>query len=200
MESHVYHKSPIIPSVTRTTGYASPLFASLQTATDRDREALRAAKERFERQARWNRQSMALGLLLGPAALVAAFFSTQPLVRWLLLAAATLELGFVPCCTAAACRRLRRMIALTALDLKSGCVSDGVGQVRALFGVWRAIQDVRTCRVRLTAAGCVELADLPIGAIVTYRFALRSGVVLGVECSGDGGRAFFCVVKSAQRR
>ena len=84
-----------------------------------------------------------------------------------------------------ACRLPRRTIAPITLDLKNDCVGEGRGQVISLFGFWRVIQDVRTHRVRMAPGGLAELADLRTGAVVAYRFAICSEVVLEVECPGD---------------
>jgi hypothetical protein len=185
MEFRAFYEPPHVEPVSHTAGSSTALLPQLQSATDLDRELLLAAQERFERQARWNRRSLALGMVLGPAAFIVALFATQPIIRWILLVAAVLELAVVPCHTAAACRRLRRMARLVSIDLTTGCIADGRGQVRRRFGFWRVIHDVRTHRMRMAPRGLLDLADLPTGTAVAYRFGARSGLLLAIECPAD---------------
>jgi hypothetical protein len=135
--------------------------------------------------------SMLAGLLLGGIAATVGYCSTEPFARWSLLIAAAVELGFVPCYTNLASRRLRYRIALIELDLEEGFVGDSNGRVGTLFGVWPVLQDVDTRRVRLARAGRANLAAFRPGTVLAYRFGLRSGVVLSVEFHGygDGSRA-----------
>jgi hypothetical protein len=170
-------------SVVRTTHCFQSSAPSLRPASDLDRQILLAIKERCQRRARWGRVSMFAGLLLGGAALAVACSSHQLWARWPLLIAAALELGLVPCYTTLACRRLRCMIVLIDIDLAEGLADDGNGRVRTLLGVWRIIQDVRNRRLRIAPPRSIELGKLQTGAIVAYHFALRSGVVLGLECA-----------------
>lgn len=188
MEFRAFYEPPRfepVEPVGHSPGSCPALLPQLQTATDLDRELLQAAQGRFVRHLRWNRRSLAVGMVLGPAALIVAMFATQPLLRGILLAAAAVELAVVPCHTAAACRRLRRIIKLISLDLASGCVAGGRGRVRRLFGFWRVVHDVRTHRMRMAPRGLIDLADLPTGTIVVYRFGARSGLLLAVERPAD---------------
>ena len=185
MESNACRKPLRRPPWRRSAAYNRLSPPAIHTATDVDHELLGGVAEHFERQIRWNLRSMAFGLLLGMAAFVVALFTAQPLARWPLLAAAMLELSFVPWYTALTCRRLRRAITFIALDLKCGLVGEGDGKVRSLLGVWRVVQDARTGRLRRLPTGAAALANVPVGAIVGYRFALRSGVVLNIECRGE---------------
>lgn len=164
-------------------GFRDILPATPQTATEADRERLRDAQARLERQVLWNGRSMSLGLLLGSLAAVVAALTGSPWARWPLTAAAVLEFGVIPCYTMMACRRLRRIIELTSFDLKSGFVGDGTGKIRSLFGFVRVIEDARTGRLRRLPSDTAEIADLPTGTVVTYRFALRSGLVLSLEAT-----------------
>lgn len=97
-----------------------PATASVGAAIEPDHQILRAARERCQRWVRWDRRSMFLGLLLGPAAIVVACCAAEPSVRLLLVAAATLEICFVPWYTTLACRRLRYVIALIDVELEEG--------------------------------------------------------------------------------
>lgn len=179
MRFQACHKAPRVVVDRRTVVLYESMLPVVQMATGRDREVLRAAKDRFERQERWNRRSMLVGMAFGSAAVIAAVFANEPFLRWALLAAATLEIGLLPWYTAAACRRLQRTLALMEIDLRSGCVAEGRGRLRTFFGV-RAIQDARTGRLRALPSGIVKPGELRGHSIVEYRYASRSGIVLAV--------------------
>lgn len=192
MRFHAHPKPRRVELFVQTISFRDTSPPVPRIANEVERERLRAAQEQFERQVRWNRRSTAIGLVLGASAVVVAVFTASPWVRWPLLAAAVLELGFVPWHAGMACHRLRRLIATVALDLKSGIVSEGDGKVHSLFGFGRVIQDARTGRLRRLPSEVAGLAQLPSGTEVTYRFALRSGLVLkvetpaGAECGNTG--------------
>lgn len=92
-----------------------------------------------------------------------------------------MELGFVPWHATVASRRLRRLIALIDLDLEEGSVRDGKGRVRMLFGVCPVVEDGTTRRLRLAAAGRAAFTGLRPAVRVTYRFAVRSRLVLSMQ-------------------
>lgn len=179
MRFQAYRKSLRVPSKWQTTISYPFLLPTIQMATDRDREVLRAAKERLGRQECWNRRSMLVGMALGSAAIIAAVFAHQSFLRWPLLAAATMEISVLPWYTASACRRLRHTLALMEIDVQSGCVAEGRGRLRTLVGV-RAIQDARTGRLRALLPGVFKPGELRGGSNVDYRYASRSGIVLSV--------------------
>jgi hypothetical protein len=175
-------------SVARITGvHGTPgalSRASLCYATDLDVQHLWAAKRRCEHQVRKGRVSIAVGLTLGAAALVAACCVSEPFYRPMLLIAAAAEIGFVPWCTSLASRRLHGVMALIELDLEEGLVEPRNGQVRTVFGVWPVLEDSTTRSLRLIATGRAAFAGLRPGAIITYRFGARSGLVLAITPQG----------------
>lgn len=168
-----------IAAVTRATRRLYPSRTSPCHATDRDVQNLRAAKRRCQRQVRSGRVSIGVGLTLGAAALVAQFWVTESLYRWMLLIAAAVEIGFVPWYTSLACRWLRHIIALIDLDLEEGVIGSGKGKVRTLLGAWPVLEDGTTGRLVPTRR--VAFAGLRPGARVRYRFAARSQLVLTIE-------------------
>lgn len=185
MRLHTHQKPRRVELLELTIGFRDVSPPLPRIATKIDRQRLRAARRRFERQARWNRRSVAIGLVLGTLAIVVAIFTASPWVRWPLLAAAVLEFGVLPWHTARACRHLRRRVACLSRDLKSGLVGEGDGRVRSLFGLRQVIQDARTGGLRCLSPDAAGVEPLPIGAAVTYRFALRSGLVLELEENHD---------------
>jgi hypothetical protein len=167
--------------VTDTTGIIHPSRAALCATSELDIQTLRAAKKRCERQVRRGRVSIGVGLVVGAAALVGACSVSEPVNRLSLLIAAAIELAFVPCCTTLACNRLRQIIVLIEHDLDQGLVAERQGQIRKLFGIWPVLEDCTTRRLRPAAAGRAAVGGLRPGALVTYRFAPRSQLVLAIE-------------------
>ncbi|HVX12996.1 MAG TPA: hypothetical protein VHC22_17565 [Pirellulales bacterium] len=178
MEYHARRNSRPSPSPANTVRRDQ---ASPQRATEVDRETLRVARQRCERQMRWGRRSMIVGLFLGPAALLVACCVKESSFRWALLIAAAVELGFVPFYTTLACRRLRYIVALIDRDLEEGLVEHGVGRIQKLLGAWPVLADTNTPRVWFAPVGPGRFRRLRGGAPVAYRFATRSRVVVSVE-------------------
>jgi hypothetical protein len=153
---------------------------TVRCATDIDVQFLRAAKRRCEHQVRKGRVSIAVGVILGTAALVAACCVSEPSYRSILLIAAAVEIGFVPWCTSLACRRLQKIMALIDLDLEDGLVERRNGRAGTLLGVCPVLEDCMTRSLRQVAGGRAALAGLRPDALVTYRFAPRSRLVLAI--------------------
>jgi hypothetical protein len=153
---------------------------SLCCATDVDVQQLQAAKRRCERQVLKGRVSISVGMILGATALVAACRVTDGVYRSMLLIAAAVEIGLVPWYTSLACGRLQKIMALIDLDLEEGLVERRMGRAGTLLGVWTVLEDCTARSLRLVTGGRAALADLQPGALVTYRFAPRSRLVLAI--------------------
>lgn len=177
-----FHSCPRLPDAAPGACRSSyPSQCSCPIVNRRDSVILLAAQDQLERRLRWNQISMVFGLALGTAAVAAATLEAESFARWSLLTAALLELGGVPWYMRASRRRLQGVIALIGCDLKHGDAGVGQARVRAILGVWRVLQDVRTGRMQMVSSLITELADLQTGSVVVYRFGLDSGIVLGIE-------------------
>lgn len=182
MEFRPCRRSSRMPLAIAFSDFGRALPPAFEIATDGDLEILRAAQERYHRQVHWNQCSMAVGLTLGTLALaVAVFAPLPPGCRSWMIAAAVLELGFLPVYLTAARRWLRRLVELIGMDLEHGDIANRWGRVRTLLGAGRVIEDLRTRTIRMAHPGFTGLAELRMGTILNCRFALRSGVLLSVE-------------------
>jgi hypothetical protein len=153
---------------------------SLCCATDLDVQNLRVAKRRYEHHVLKGRVSIGVGVTLGAAALVAAWCVTGGVYRSMLLIVAAVEIGFVPWYTRLACCRLQKITALIDLDLEEGLVERRICRAGTLLGVWPVLEDCTARSLRLVAGGRTAFTGLRPSALVTYRFAPRSRLVLAI--------------------
>lgn len=195
MSTRARRKKRRLVRISKTAAFRLTWLGSHAPASDEDRQTLIVAKQWFERQWRWSRTSTFFGVVLGTAAIVVALVLAEPFFRWPLLVAGVLDLILMPCYTWLACRRYWRMIALISLDLEYGVVGLGEGRVQRRFGIWRSVYDFGTHRARTVLPACFKARSPRPGAVVAYRYALRSALILGIQpsaspnCSGPAADA-----------